>query len=308
MRQIQESSRSSRSSECSESSESIIHQSASNLAFSFIILPPQTRKSIGSLYAFCRKIDDIADADSLSENQRRQRLTDWRSDLLLAFSGGNCQIPVNQELKPIIEKHRLPFQLFDELLKGVESDLSTFRYETDEDLQAYCYRVASVVGLLSIEIFGYQNPKCRDYAIHLGFALQYTNILRDVWSDAKRGRIYLPIEDLERFGIAQNEILSGQHSERFVKLGAEIASRARGFYVRAAASLPSEDRPSLIAAEMMARIYWELLRKLEKRHFDVFNKPRIRVSKTHKILLLMMTWISIHLKIGHPPFQIKKIK
>lgn len=285
--------------------KAITHKNASNLAFAFVVLHPKRRQSIASLYAFCREVDDIADDVQMPENQRRQRLAECRSDLQIAFSGGDCQMPVNQKLKPIIDRYRLPFALFDELIKGVESDLNTFRYQTDAALRSYCYRVASVVGLLSIEIFGYQNPQCRHYATQLGFALQYTNILRDVKSDAKRGRIYLPLEDLDRFGVKQEEILAGHHSERFVKLAEEIAARTKCFYARADALLPREDRSSMIAAQLMARVYWELLRKLERRRFDVFSGARVRISKPRKLLMLLLTWLHVRLNIGEPPYQLK---
>ncbi|MDA7657931.1 squalene/phytoene synthase family protein [Verrucomicrobia bacterium] len=153
--------------------ESITRRSASNLAFAFIMLPAERRRSMCSLYAFCREVDDVADADEVPTNDRRQALLGWREDVRLAATGGAPEFPVNQELKPVIERYGLSLDLFDELLKGVESDLDTFRYQTDADLQAYCYRVASVVGLLSIEIFGYQSPQCHEYAVKLGLALQY---------------------------------------------------------------------------------------------------------------------------------------
>ena len=256
-----------------------------------------------SLYAFCREVDDVADADEVPTNDRRQALLGWREDVRLAATGGAPEFPVNQELKPVIERYGLSLDLFDELLKGVESDLDTFRYQTDADLQAYCYRVASVVGLLSIEIFGYHSPQCHEYAVKLGLALQYTNILRDVWSDAKRGRIYLPLEDLHRFGVTEDEILKGVYSERYRELAREVAKRARQFYAEAARLLPTEDRGSMVAAEMMGRVYWQLLVRLESRQFDVFSEQRIRVSKPHKIFLLLMTWLNTSLGLGSQPYR-----
>jgi 15-cis-phytoene synthase len=256
-----------------------------------------------SLYAFCREVDDVADADEVPTSDRRQALLEWREDVRQAATGGAPQFPVNQELKPVIKKYGLSFDLFDELLKGVESDLDTFRYQTDADLQAYCYRVASVVGLLSIEIFGYQSSQCHDYAVKLGLALQYTNILRDVWSDAKRGRIYLPLEDLHRFGVTENEILTGVYSERYGELAREVSKRARQFYAEAARLLPTEDRGSMVAAEMMGRVYWQLLVRLESRQFDVFSDQRIRVSKPHKIFLLLLTWLNTSLGLGSQPYR-----
>ena len=284
--------------------ESITQRSASNLAFAFIMLPREKRQSMCSLYAFCREVDDVADDDAVPIEQRRSELKRWRDDVSAAASGKCPQIAVNQELQPVIEQYRLSFEYFDELLKGVESDLDTFRYETDADLQSYCYRVASVVGLLSIEIFGYQNPRCHEYAVQLGLALQYTNILRDVWSDAKRDRIYLPLEDLRRFNVTEDEILAGNYSERYENMTRAMATRAERFYAEAARLLPTEDRASMVAAEMMGRVYWQLLCRLKQRRFNVFTEERVSVSKPHKIALLLSTWLSSRWGLGAQPYAL----
>lgn len=283
--------------------ESITRQSASNLAFAFIMLPAEKRQSMCSLYAFCREVDDVADADEVPTEERRKALQEWRDDIRRATQKNETpSMPVNRELQSVIHRYGLPFELFDELLKGVESDLDTFRYPSDADLQAYCYRVASVVGLLSIEIFGYQDKQCHDYAVKLGLALQYTNILRDVWSDAKRGRIYLPLEDLVRFGVSEEDILEGRYSDNYAALAGEIASRARQFYAEAAELLPQKDRASMVAAEMMGRVYWQLLVRLEANAFNVFTDQRVRVSKPHKIALLLSTWAQIKFGFGGAPY------
>ncbi|MCS1408555.1 MAG: All-trans-phytoene synthase [Verrucomicrobia subdivision 3 bacterium] len=271
--------------------ESITRRSASNLAFAFIMLPREKRQSMCSLYAFCREVDDVADDDAVPIEERRQQLLSWRDDVRLAAFGGEPIFPVNQEMQVVIDRYALSFNLFDELLKGVESDLDKVRYETHEELEAYCYRVASVVGLLSIEVFGYKNARCRDYAVQLGLALQYTNILRDVWSDAERGRIYLPLEDLHRFNVGENEILAGKYSDRYRNLVQHVAARARAFYGKAADLLPREDCQNMVVAEMMGRVYWTLLRRLEASSFDVFCPCRVRVAKWHKVLLLFWTWV-----------------
>src|SRR6185503_5916860 len=176
-----------------EVSQSITRKSASNLALAFILLPREKRSEMAALYAFCREIDDVADDESVPVNTRRAQLQGWREDVRKACEDAQPQFVVNRELQLVIQRRKLPFTLFDELLKGVEMDLDIRRYETLADLEQYCYRVASVVGLLSIEVFGYANPACRDYAIYLGKALQLTNILRDVRSDAERKRIYIPL-------------------------------------------------------------------------------------------------------------------
>lgn len=271
-------------------SESITRKSASNLALAFILLPRPKRVAMSALYAFCREVDDVADEESVPVAERRARLAAWRADIQAACANGAPRFPVNQELQPFIARHRLPFDLFDELLKGVEMDLDINRYADDEQLDQYCYRVASVVGLLSIEIFGYQNPACRDYAIHLGKALQLTNILRDVRGDAERGRIYLPLAGLAKHGVKPEELLRGEYSERFRELAESVADRARSFYRLAQQSLPVEDRRSMATAELMGSVYWRLLRKLERKRFDVFGTELTRLNKLQKLLLILRTW------------------
>jgi len=180
--------------------------------------------------------------------------------------------------------------LFDELIRGVEMDLDIKRYETFADLERYCYRVASVVGLLSIEIFGYQNPACREYADHLGKALQLTNILRDVRADAERGRIYLPRTELARCKVSEESILGFEYSDRFRELARVVAVRARHFYQKARETLPAEDRRAMAAAELMGSVYWRLLRKLERQEFNVFGPTPTKLSKGQKLLLIARTW------------------
>ncbi|SRR5581483_5469298 len=274
-----------------ETSRTITRKSASNLALAFVLLPKPKREGMSALYAFCREVDDVADEESVPEAQRREQLAVWREDIRRACSGQAPQLPVNRELQVFILRHHLPFELFDELLKGVEMDLDVKRYANYEELEKYCYRVASVVGLLSIEIFGYQDAACRDYAVHLGKALQLTNILRDVRSDALRGRIYLPLSELARFQLTPEEILRGEYSERFRLLAESVAGRAKHFYQLARVTLPEADRRSMVAAELMGSVYWKLLRKLEKRRFDVFGPTPARLSKWQKILLILRTGI-----------------
>src|SRR5271156_831911 len=211
-------------------SHAITRKSASNLALAFILLPRQKRDAMSALYAFCREVDDVADNENVPTEKRRAQLAEWRADIKRACENQSSQFPVNQELQLVIQKFSLPFGLFDELIKGCEMDLDTKRYENFEQLELYCHRVASVVGLLSIEIFGYKNPACRDYAIYLGMALQLTNILRDVKNDAARGRIYLPQNELEKHGVSEREILDSKYSDRYRALAGSVAQRAKTFY------------------------------------------------------------------------------
>jgi phytoene synthase len=285
-----------------QQSRAITRKSASNLALAFIMLPRKKRDGMSALYAFCREVDDVADEDSVPVEQRRQRLAAWRADVRRAFDSGSPEFPVNQELQPYIRAHRLPFQLFDELIKGCEMDLDTTRYSNWEQLDLYCYRVASVVGLLSIEIFGYNNAACRDYAVHLGKALQLTNILRDVRTDAERGRIYLPSEELARFSVTEGEILKSEYSDRYEKLAANVAERARNFYRLARETLPPGDRRSMVAAELMGSVYWRLLCKLERQRFDVFGPRPPRLSKPHKLALVIRSWLRFTLGVTTPSY------
>ncbi len=273
-----------------QQSRAITRSSASNLALAFILLPKRKRQGMSALYAFCRQIDDIADNEAAPVEQRRQKLTGWRADIQRACGGQSPELAVNRELQPVIAQYHLPFTLFDELLRGVEMDLEIHRYAGYDELELYCYRVASVVGLLSIEIFGYTNIACRDYAVYLGKALQLTNILRDVRVDALRGRIYLPLCELERFGVRHEDILGLRYSTDFCAVARSVAERARHFYHLASRTLPAGDRRSMRAAELMGAVYWRLLCKLEEQDFNVFGPHPTRLNRAQKALLILRAW------------------
>ncbi len=277
-----------------EQSRAITRKSASNLALAFILLPREKRDGMAALYAFCREVDDIADDEAVPVEKRRVELARWREDVRKACNNQLPEIPVNRELQIIIQRYKLPFHYFDELIKGVEMDLDINRYANFEELEEYCYRVASVVGLLSIEIFGYKNPACREYAIYLGKALQLTNILRDVRTDAERGRIYLPVCELARFQISPEDILSFKYSEQYRKLAEHLEARACHFYRLAFQTLPKEDRQSMVAAELMGSVYWRLMEKLQKQKFNVFGPIPTRLTKAQKILLILRTWFRLN--------------
>ena len=282
----------------------ITRKSASNLALAFLLLPRAKRDAMSALYAFCREVDDVTDDESAPVQKRREQLAAWRADIRRACAGQTPQFTVNRELQPVIREYRLLFPLFDELLRGCEMDFDTKRYENFEQLEIYCYRVASVVGLLSIEIFGYQNPACRDYAVYLGKALQLTNILRDVKTDAGRGRIYLPLDELKKFGVTPGEILRHEYSDRFARLAAGVAGRAKDFYRRARQSLPAEDRHAMVAAELMGAVYWRLLQKLEQQQFKVFGPEPARLSKAQKTLLVLRASLRLAFGAATPNYGI----
>jgi phytoene synthase len=274
-------------------SRAITRNSDSNLALAFVVLPRAKRDAMSALYAFCREVDDVTDEESAPVETRRARLAEWRADVRRACENQSPQFPVNRELQPVIRQFNLRFELFDDLINGCEMDLAKNRYEDFEALETYCHHVASVVGLLSIEIFGYKNPACRDYAVHLGKALQLTNILRDVRTDAERGRIYLPMSELKKFNVTEDEILNGQFSERYLKLAGQLAARARDFYRLARETLPAEDQRSMIAAELMGSVYWRLLQKLGANRFNVFGALPLRLSRPHKLALIFQSWLRL---------------
>jgi phytoene synthase len=272
-------------------SRAITRKSASNLALAFILLPRFRRDAMSALYAFCREVDDVADEDSVPVEQRREQLSAWREDIQRACGDQTPRMATNRELQAVISQFGLKFELFDEVIKGCEMDLVTLRYHDYEELELYCYRVASAVGLLCIDIFGYREPATRDYAIYLGKALQLTNILRDVKNDAARGRIYLPQTELKRFGVSEQEVLDSVYSDRYRELAQHVAARARNFYQLARKALPPADRKAMVAAELMGSVYWELLQKLELGGFNVFGPRPLKLSKAHKIALILRSWL-----------------
>jgi 15-cis-phytoene synthase len=256
----------------------ITRQSKSNLALAFISLGRERKRDITVFYAFCRVVDDIADSSELSVVEKRVRLAQWRQ-LLRATAPDES--PLARDVRQLMHKYSLPPEMLEEIIAGVEMDLSVLRYPTFKELRVYCYRVASAVGLVSIEIFGYRNPRCREYAVDLGLALQMTNIIRDVWKDFQAGRIYLPQEDLAHFQYSEADLRKREYNEHFLQLMQFEAARAREFFARAAAALPREDRRAMAPADLMGSIYRALLRRIELDNFRVFEKE-YRLSKLEK--------------------------
>ena len=248
----------------------LTRKSRSNFFYAFLCLPRGQRDALYAVYAFCRIVDDAVDLGQDRDEQRRE-LARWREEIGRVYEGPP-RTPPGSGSRPAIRAFPIPRSVLEEIITGVEMDLDHLRYETFEDLYPYCYRVASAVGLACIEIFGYRDPRARDYAVHLGIALQLTNIMRDVQADARAGRVYLPEEDLRRFGVAAEDLAVGRYTPGFVELMAWEAARARAYYERAWAALPPADAARLFAAEIMGRTYWALLRALEVRRFQVFGR------------------------------------
>jgi phytoene synthase len=261
--------------------EQITAASRSNLALAFVALPKNRRRDIATFYAFCRIIDDIADGTGTAE-EKSAALQVWRKAVVAPVANEPALAKPSREL---IETYRLPVAHVHEIIAGVEMDLHGARYTTWEDLRLYCHRVASVVGLVSIEIFGAQDPAAREYALNLGLALQVTNILRDVGEDFANGRrIYLPAEDMARFGVTQEDLAQGRRSESFLSLMDFEYRRALGYYE--AAKLPEPDRKALVPAEIMRAVYSRLLDKMHTDRWKVFGQ-RYRLSKATKLWLVV---------------------
>ncbi len=263
-----------------ETAQEIVKRSGSNLAFALAVLPTDRRRDMGIFYAFCRVVDDIADDPGIPVEQRREQLQHWRELIDGATSPADG---IESEFRDLQQRYSLDPEVLKEIIAGVEMDLEPLRFDTREDLQKYCYRVASAVGLISIEVFGYQNPQCRDYAVELGYALQWTNIIRDVGEDAREGRIYIPSQSLANAGISDDEILSAEPDlnsfRQMMKAECEVA---RAHYAKAESLLPAEDRASMRSAEMMKRIYRGILDKIEADQYRVFEK-RYRLSKVRML-------------------------
>jgi phytoene synthase len=271
------------------SADQITKKSRSNLAFAFLTLPAEKRRDISTFYAFCRQVDNLADDPGIELVKRREWLQNWRKWLREKAAD---EPGFAEEVRVLIAKYQISLGLFEDILTGVESDLEPVRYQSFNELSEYCYRVASAVGLVSIEIFGYRNPHCRDYAYQLGIALQLTNIIRDVESDLRNGsRIYLPLDEMARFGYSPDALERREYDKRFINLMEFQATRAKEFFAKAKAALPSEDRASMVAAEGMRGIYFTLLRKIERGRFRMFWR-KYRLNRAEKLFCLARQFVS----------------
>ncbi|WP_323034227.1 presqualene diphosphate synthase HpnD [Pararhodobacter sp.] len=262
-------------------------KSGSSFYYSFMFLPPEQRQAITALYAFCREVDDVVD-ECHDVSLAQIKLEWWRQEVERIFTGTPTH-PVGFALQDVLTRFKLPQEQLLEIIDGMAMDLSQTRYLDFKGLQLYCYRVASVVGLLSVEIFGYENRQTLKYAHDLGVALQLTNIIRDVGEDARRGRIYLPIEDLQRFGVPAKDILEARYSDAFRELMAFQAERAEHFYEQAFAQLPAGDRKAQRPGLVMAAIYRTLLREIAPDGFQVLDR-RISLTPVRKVWLAGSTW------------------
>ena len=262
-------------------------KSGSSFYYSFMFLPPEQRQAITALYAFCREVDDVVD-ECHDVSLAQIKLDWWRQEVERIFTGTPTH-PVGFALQDVLRRFKLPQEQLLEIIDGMAMDLSQTRYLDFKGLQLYCYRVASVVGLLSAEIFGHEHRQTLKYAHDLGLALQLTNIIRDVGEDARRGRIYLPIEDLQRFGVPAKDILEARYSDAFRELMAFQAERAEHFYEQALAQLPAGDRKAQRPGLVMAAIYRTLLREIAADGFQVLDR-RISLTPVRKVWIAGSTW------------------
>jgi 15-cis-phytoene synthase len=269
----------------------ITRRASSNFYYAFMLLPRERRRALYSVYAFCRFVDDIADDARI--NNPTEMLTRWREELDKVFAG-NPSRAISRALSESVRRFNIPRRYFEDVIDGVEMDLTKHRYGDFADLFLYCRRVASAVGLICIEIFGYRNHSTRVYAERLGIACQLTNIIRDVGEDAARNRIYLPLDDLARFDVSQSEILNSVYTLRFCRLIEFEAERARQYYREAEQALADEDRRSMLAAEGMRLIYADLLEQIARSGYRVFAS-RISLSVPRKLYLVGRAWAGVRL-------------
>jgi 15-cis-phytoene synthase len=269
-------------------SSQVTRKSRSNFFFAFLALPRHRRDALYAVYAFCRTVDDVVDLGR-DPGVQRAELARWRADIARCYEGGLVEHPIARQLAVAVQDFHLPRAALEAIVDGCEMDLTQTTYETADDLEPYCYRVASAVGLCCIEIFGYTDPRARQYAVSLGMALQLTNIIRDVGADARNGRVYIPQADLRRFGVTSDDLRVGRYGDAFVALMAHEAARARAYYADARAAYPGVDARSLVAAEIMGRIYYALLEEIEARRFRVFD-DRVTLPARRKAAIALRCW------------------
>ena len=264
--------------------------SGSSFYYSFMFLPMDKREAITALYAFCREVDDIAD-ECTDFSIAQTKLNWWRTEIESLYQG-KPQHPVSKALVQPIKTHHLEAKHFIEIIDGMEMDLVHHRYADFDALRLYCHRAAGVVGQLSASIFGYANPSTLEYAEALGIAFQLTNIIRDVGEDSRRGRVYLPADELARFGLSADDVLERRGGEAFTKLMEFQADRARSFYDLAYSKLAPEDRSSQRAGLIMAAIYRTLLEEIERDGFQVLDR-RVALTPLRKLWIAWRTWMKI---------------
>jgi len=262
--------------------------SGSSFYYSFLFLPRERRRAITALYAFCREVDDVVD-ETADVQLAATKLAWWRQEIALLLEG-KPQHPVSRALQPALGPYGITAARLNEIIDGMQMDLTQTRYLDFAGLERYCYHVAGVVGMLSAGIFGYSDARTLEYARNLGTAFQLTNIIRDVGEDARKNRIYLPVTDLQRFGVSAADLLQARHSEAFVELMRFQAERARQYYAQAMAALPDADRRAQRPGLIMAAIYSALLQEIERDGFQVLTQ-RTSLTPLRKLWIAWKTWL-----------------
>ena len=264
----------------------IAKSQAKNFYYAFRTLPSERRRAIYAVYAFCRYCDDVAD-DDLPPEEKRRLLAETRDRLHNPRLAADD--PVFMALEGAISDFDIPRSYLEDIIRGVEMDLEVSRFETFEDLREYCYLVASAVGLICIEIFGYEDPVAKEYAVDFGIAMQLTNIIRDIREDAERDRIYIPLEDITRFGYSERELMESRNNENFRSLMDFQATRARMYFDSGERLLPLLSRESRACAGVLHQLYSRILDRIESTGYDVFER-RIGLSVSEKLLLVAKLW------------------
>jgi phytoene synthase len=263
--------------------------SGSSFYYSFLFLPPERRRAITALYAFCREVDDVVD-EGLDPQVAASKLAWWRVEVANLFAG-KAQHPVTRALEPHLKAFGITAERLGEIIDGMEMDLRQTRYLDWAGLERYCYHVAGVVGLLAAGIFGYRDERTLEYAKNLGIAFQLTNIIRDVGEDARKNRVYLPVEDLQRFGVPAADVLQAKETPAFRSLMEFEAERARGYYQKAMSALPPEDRRTQRPGLIMSAIYRTLLDEIQREGFNVLTR-RTSLTPLRKFWIAWRTWVA----------------
>jgi 15-cis-phytoene synthase len=268
-------------------------KSKTNFLYSFSLLPKEKNKAINTIYTFCRKTDDIVDDENFSIEERSEKLNKWREEFIRSLNQESNDELLNR-VSTVIKKFNIPVEPFLALIEGMEWDLKKKKYQTFDELYDYCFRAASTVGLICIEIFGYRKKETKDFAINLGIAMQLTNILRDIKSDSERDRIYIPIDELRRFNYSEDDLFKNVINENFIELMHYQVERAKFFYEKADSFLSKEDKGLMFSARIMQHIYYRILEKIEKNGYNIY-KQRMRISNFKKIFITFGVYLKYKL-------------
>jgi len=269
-----------------------IDSNKTNFLYSVLMLPDEKKSALRTVYSFCRKTDDIVDDNKFSKEVKYENLLNWKNELQNAFNGGS-KIDLLNNLNVVVEKFKIPYEPFFDLIKGMELDLKKNRYLNFDELLQYCYYVASTVGLICIEILKYNFEETKEYAKNLGIALQLTNILRDIKKDITDERIYIPVEDLIRFNYTEQDLIQNKFNDSFIALMKFQVSRNKTYYEKAEKFLNNEDKKRLYMAMIIQKTYYKILGKIEKINYNIFNK-KVKVSKLRRIFIAF----SLYLRYG----------